>query len=243
MRPSAAAPDGHANMPLASPARLAIAVVASALIHTAALLPVKAPSGPYVSTPFERSLNVRLYNNAAPPVSIVAVEPASTPPGVVLPQAPVISSPEIVLINRPARLPPSPPKTDTQANITAHALQVPDPAQSSGKLDARSVRPGMRAALPDEINISVRSYDTQLTDNPSAVIHMESGNYFYFNAPQLQKTARPLSDIYPQYPSQKLDYAYGAVVLLLFIDEEGNLEKTTVDCAQPAFEDSAIASI
>lgn len=231
-------------MTLTSPARLAIAVVASALLHTAALLPVKAPSGPFVPTPLERSLNVRLYNPAVtPPVREADAEPAGTPPSVVLPATPVTAVPEIALLNRPARLPPNPPRTDMQPDIATPVARAPDPAQSAGKPDMPSIRPGMRAALPVEVNIYVRRYDTQLTDNPVAVLTLASGSYYYFNAPQLQKTASPLADISPRYPSTKLDYAHGAVILLLFIDEEGRLEKTVVECAQPAFEGSALASM
>jgi TonB family protein len=40
-----------------------------------------------------------------------------------------------------------------------------------------------------------------------------------------------------------VDYPHGAVMLLLFIDQEGKLENTSVVCANPAFEESALASI
>ncbi len=91
--------------------------------------------------------------------------------------------------------------------------------------------------------VLVRRYDAQPDENLKATIDLASGKYFYFNAPQLDQTARPLEDIRPYYPAKPIDYPHGAVILLLLIDEEGKLEKTAVECANPAFEDSAIASM
>ena len=72
---------------------------------------------------------------------------------------------------------------------------------------------------------------------------LDSGKYFYFNAPILKQPTQPLIDAHIHYPTTTLRHPHGAMVLLVFINEQGELEKASTLCANPAFEDSARASI
>ena len=74
-------------------------------------------------------------------------------------------------------------------------------------------------------------------------MQLATGKYFYFNAPQLKQAAYPLNDAVAHYPANTLEHPHGAVKLLLFIDEKGDLERIAVECANPAFEDSAKQSV
>ncbi len=213
-------------MIIGNPARLTLAVAASAAIHTALLLPVKVPSGPYVSTPFAHSLlNVRLRTDATP---------------LALPQEAPTTHSTTPIAGRGTDASSTRSDADPRASVVARATTAP--AHSSSEQEV-AARPGVRMALPDEVKIYVRRYDAKAEDNPNEVIDVGATKYFYFNAPQLRQTAHPLADASPHYPTKKLDYPHGAVILLLFIDEQGKLEKTLVECANPAFEESAVMSI
>ena len=225
-------------MTFGTPARLGIAVVVSAALHTAALLPVRVPSGPYIPTPFPASLlNVRLQADSTPLADAMADAAANAPAA-----ATAESTAAIPLRDRLAANPPAQPDADPRTGIAARITTAPARTPSSGEQEAQT-RPGIRVALPDEVKVYVRRYDAKAEENPNEVIEVGGGKYFYFNAPQLKQSTQPMADAAPQYPATKLDYPHGAVILLLFIDEYGKLEKTLVECANPAFEESALASI
>ena len=231
-------------MTMSPGARLAFAIVASAGIHTVALLPVKAPSAPSIATPLPQAfLSVRLRAQAAPLVDVIPDAPPRSPLAapVVTDALPQMSSDTSKADDRPLVL-LAQPAIDLQSNRVANAVPAPAPPQSSGEQQGQA-RPGVRAALPDEVQVRVRLYEKNSEENPSEVMQLESGKYIYFNAPQLKETAHPLTDAKPQYPTAKLDFPHGAVSLLLLIDEKGKLEKATVLCANPAFEASALASV
>jgi len=220
--------------------RLFLAVAVSAVVHTAALLPARVPTTPYISTPFAAEwLNVRLL--PAPfRVAGTTVDAETSAPALTADAASSIGRPGAVsesLANRPAepKEPGGNPRTGTQPSAAT-------PAQPARERAAQG-NATVRTALPDEVNVYVRRYDAKADDNPNETIELPSGKYFYFNAPQLRQAAHPLAVAAPQYPSRKLDYPHGAVILLLLIDEQGRIEKTMVECANPSFEESAIASV
>ncbi len=228
-------------MTIGNPARLTLAVAASVAIHTAVLLPVKVPSGLYVSTPFAHSLlNVRLRTDATPLADFVPDTQANAPISIAPPQEVPSTHPAAPVAGRGTNTSSARSDADPRASVLARATSAPP--RSSGEQEAPA-RPGVRMALPDEVKVYVRRYDAKAEENPNEVIDVGATKYFYFNAPQLRQTAHPLADASPHYPTKKLDYPHGAVVLLLFIDEQGNLEKTLVECANPAFEESAVMSI
>lgn len=225
-------------MTLDTPARLTLAVVASAILHTAALFPVKVPSAPYVATPFPASLlKVRLNTSATLLPETAADSPSSSSTSL----SDAASAAPAVPSERDAINPPVPQEPADRRQRTAASV-APPPPQAASEFEGQG-RPGVRTALPNEVNVRVRLYDVKSEENPTEVMELPTGKYVYFNAPRLKQTSHPLTDAKPLYPTQKLDYPHGAVQLLLLIDEEGKLEKTTVACANPAFEKSAVESV
>ncbi|HTE15612.1 MAG TPA: energy transducer TonB [Burkholderiales bacterium] len=146
------------------------------------------------------------------------------------------------MIHRRSDAPVNRLDADKRENLALRSAPSPAPPQSSGEQDGQR-RPGVRVATPDEVKVRVVLYSAGAEDNPNEVMETGTGKYVYFNAPRLKQNAHPIADAKPHYPVAKLDYPHGAVTLLLQIDEEGKLEKTSVLCANPAFTESAIASI
>lgn len=222
-------------MPPDTSTRLAIAIAVSMAAHASLLMPVKAPSGLFVPSLFAPSaLHVRLHadapsaeTTAAPATGAEAIDKTPATPASPTPPDAVTSPPAFPLAGTRLAAMPSPSGNPARAQPGATAAPGVD----------------VRIALPDEVNVYVHRYDAKAEENPSETIDLAGNKYFYFNAPQLKQNTRPLSDAVPQYPSRKLDHPHGAVLLLLFIDDQGKIEKTLVECANPAFEESALASV
>ena len=102
---------------------------------------------------------------------------------------------------------------------------------------------GVRIALADEVAVRVQLLSFEAGQTPKDTITVQGKSYIYFKSPSLRRAAQPLDDVKPQYPAEKPGYLHGAVTLQLLIDEEGKLESVSVNCSNPTFEKSAIASI
>lgn len=228
-------------MTIGPDARLVFAVLASVGLHTAALLPIRAPSAVSIATPLPQAfLNARLQVQAANLLEVIPDAPIISPVTIpVAAEALSQASGDTAKTVEPITMAPGPRSDDPHPGI---AKPPPAPPQSSGE-EQGQMRPGVRVALPDEVQVRVHLHKKGAEDNPNEVLQLESGKYFYFNAPQLKETARPLADAKPHYPTAKLEFPHGAVSLMLLIDDKGKLEKVTVLCANPAFESSALASI
>lgn len=222
--------------------RLAVAVFASAGIHMAVLVPIKAPSGPFIATPVPQAfLSATLRPNPSP-LPDIAATPVSTPLAITSPQQDPPQNPAEPMMHRQSDAPATRPDADKREHPVARSSPSPASPQSSGEQEGQR-RPGVRVATPDEVKVRVVLYSAGAEDNPNEVMETATGKYVYFNAPRLKQNAHPIADARPHYPTTKLEYPHGAVTLLLQIDEEGKLEKTSVLCANPTFKESAIASI
>lgn len=219
--------------------KLAIAIAGSAALHAAILFPMHALTGPQISAPTPQAFLSAQLLAASAPLPEQAGSPANTPLAHE-PQhrtAPAQLGDSLTADAPPTRLDP------TRADpVIQHSAAMPPPPQSSGEAEGQN-RPGVRVAKPDEVKVRVIRYASGADDNPNEVMETANGKYVYFNAPRLKQSAHPIADTRPHYPLAKMEYPHGAVTLLLQIDENGLLEKTSVMCANPAFQESAIASI
>lgn len=211
-------------------------------LHAALLMPLKAPQGPQIATPLPQAfLSARLLKAPAP-IAAPELKPMSSPLAFKLPEPSLPElHPEPVALPQPAM---SARRAEPDSAEKPAALLKPSapPPQSSGEQDGQN-KPGVRVATPDEVKVRVHLYKKGSDDNPNEVMDTGSAKYVYFNAPRLKQSAQPIEDAKPHYPMSKLDYPHGAVTLMLQIDEGGKIEKTSVLCAQPAFRESALASI
>lgn len=227
-------------MALGEPGKLTLAIVGSASLHVALLIGVQAPSGLQISTPRPQAfLSARLMAASAP-LPTVPAEPVVTP--LTHEPAPETSPSEPLILRRYDDASPRQLDVGISQRASPQAMSRTPPPQSSGEQDGQN-RPGVRVAKPEEVKVRVIKYAKDAEDNPNEIMESATGKYVYFNAPQLKQSAHPVADIKPHYPLTKLEYPHGAVSLLLQIDEEGKLEKTSVICANPIFQNSAIASI
>jgi len=81
------------------------------------------------------------------------------------------------------------------------------------------------------------------TDDPAAYVEVDGERYVHFRSRQLKSPARPLGDPSLRYPTGILTQRNGAVVVQLLIDEHGELVRSDIVCAAPAFERSALESV
>lgn len=219
--------------------KLAIAIFGSAALHAAILFPLHALTGPQIAAPKPQAfLSARIM--AAPaPLPPQPVTPVDTPLSHEMQQRPEPTEPAQSSPAMEPRHRADPTRPDP---VVSQSAALPPTPQSSGDQDGQN-RPGVRVAKPDEVKVRVIKYASGADDNPNEVMETDAGKYVYFNAPRLKQSTYPIADTRPHYPLAKLEYPHGAVTLLLQIDENGALEKTSVMCANPAFRDSAIASI
>jgi outer membrane biosynthesis protein TonB len=81
------------------------------------------------------------------------------------------------------------------------------------------------------------------TDDPAEYVEVDGERYVHFRSRQLKSPARPLGDPNLRYPTGILTHRNGAVVVQLLIDEHGELVRSDIVCAAPAFERSALESV
>jgi outer membrane biosynthesis protein TonB len=229
-------------MQLGNHGKLGIAVVASMGLHAAVLMPLKAPMGPQIATPLPQAFLSASLWQAPAPLAAPEITPVRSPLAFKPPEPSLREPPAEPVALRQPEMQTRRSEPDSAEKPAAPLKPTPPPPQSSGEQDGQN-RPGVRVATPDEVKVRVHLYKKDADDNPNEVMDTGSAKYIYFNAPRLKQSAQPIDDAKPHYPTGKLDYPHGAVTLMLQIDEAGKIEKTSVLCAQPAFKDSALASI
>jgi TonB family protein len=84
---------------------------------------------------------------------------------------------------------------------------------------------------------------SEMPRNPDEYAELNGVRYIYFNSPRLVSPARPLSEPKPRYPKGKLAQQDGAVILQLFVNERGTLDRVEVVCSAPPFEKSALEAV
>ena len=80
-------------------------------------------------------------------------------------------------------------------------------------------------------------------DDPAEYVEVDGERYVHFRSRQLKSPARPLGDPGLRYPTGILVQKNGAVVVQLLIDEHGELVRSDIVCAAPAFARSALESV
>jgi TonB family protein len=221
--------------------RLVIAAAASVALHVVALAPLQPSKGRHgVSGSFQPVLNVVLHDHLRPVLEFAprTISPTASDP-LSLRVAPSFAdmAANFLSLSPLATFPAQSGNSDTPT------LPVENQRAAYGPKGGSTPTPEMRMALPDEVSVRVRLYDRNTDDNPNEVIDMDTGRYFYFNAPRLKQAAHPLSNARPHYPAAAATSQSGKVVLQLLISEDGSLEKTLVTCGHSDFEKSAIASV
>jgi len=101
-----------------------------------------------------------------------------------------------------------------------------------------------RPATPQEVRVRVflPSGKTH-KDDPAEYVEVDGERYVHFRSRQLKSPARPLGDPMLRYPTGVIGQKNGAVLVQLLIDEQGELVRSDVVCAAPAFARSALESV
>ena len=80
-------------------------------------------------------------------------------------------------------------------------------------------------------------------DDPAEFVEVDGERYVHFRSSHLKSPARPLADPMLRYPAGILVHKNGAVIVQLLIDEHGELVRSDIVCAAPAFARSALESV
>lgn len=127
-----------------------------------------------------------------------------------------------------------------QSQVPAGPAQAMRLAQAASATKEAPSRP----ARPQEVRLRVFLPSGKMhQDDPAEYVEVDGARYVHFRSPQLKSPARPLGDPSLRYPTGALGQKNGAVVVQLLIDEQGELVRSDVVCAAPAFARSALESV
>ena len=231
----------------ASSRNLAMSVAASAALHAILLYPVRLTgTGPAAPQRFFSAQLVADKSSLPESGPRTASQRPAHAAANSLRAAPVVSATPLLLgkpVDDTSAVQRTTPSAHSSARVTNETALSAATVEKLPPDAVAEIPEGMRLAATGEASMRVRQYEAGADNNPNESMALDSGKYFYFNAPILKQPTQPLIDAHIHYPTTTLRHPHGAVVLLVFINEQGELEKASTLCANPAFEDSARASI